>query len=82
MSKELTPEEREAISNRVQEKKAEYEARKRKYAGKAIKLSAEILSGIAYEEEAYVKLVNGTVGEVIIRPLAEGEMMAVLAHGT
>ena len=85
MSKNIKKEEkeekeREAISNRVADKKAEYDARKKAYAGKAIKLSAEILQGINYEEEAYVKLVNGTVGAITIRPLGEGEMMKVLSQ--
>ena len=68
------------IEARVAEKKAEWEARKQKYKGNAIKISNEILKGIDFSEEAYVKLVNGTFGEVTIRPLAEGEMMEVLSQ--
>jgi len=79
MSK-ITPEKKKEIEDRVAAKKAEWADRKKKYKGKAIKLSEEILQGIAYEELAYVKLFDGTIGEVTIRPLAEGEMMSVLAQ--
>jgi len=79
MSKEITKEKQEEISNRVAEKKAEYDARKKANQGKAIKLSAEILQGIDFSEEAYVKLVDGRIGAVQIRPLGEGEMMSVLS---
>jgi len=67
------------IEARVAEKKKQWEDRKKKFKGKAIKISNELLQGIQYSEEAYVKLFDGTIGEVDIRPLAEGEMMAILA---
>jgi len=67
------------IEKRVAEKKAEWEARKTKLKGKAFKISNEILNGIDLSEIAYVNLINNTVGEVTIRPLAEGQMMQIIA---
>jgi len=75
-----TSEMKEQIEARVAEKKAEYLNRKEKFKGKAIKISEEILKGIEYTELAYVKLVNGQMGEIDIRPLAEGECMAIFAE--
>ena len=68
------------IEARVAEKKKEWDARKEKYKGKAFKISNELLKGIDFSEEAYVRLVNGDYGEVTIRPLAEGEMMEILSE--
>lgn len=70
---------KEEIAKRVEEQKRVWLERKTKHKGKAIQISNEILKGIDLTEEAYVKLVNGEYGEVTIRPLAEGEMMALLS---
>lgn len=43
----------------------------------AIKLTAKLLKGIKYEEEFPVKLVNGQIGLITIRPLAEEEMITI-----
>ena len=77
---DVKPEIKDEIESRVAEKKAEYLARKDKYKGKALKISEEILLGIQYTETAYVLLFNGQMGEVEIRPLAEGETMAIFAE--
>ena len=78
---EIKPEQirKAEIEARVAEKKTEWQTRKEKFKGKAVKISNEILKGIDLSENAYVKLIDGSVGEVVIRPLAEGEMMGIIA---
>jgi len=71
-------EKKASIEADVQRKRDEYIERKKKFEGKAINLSEQILKGIVYEEDYYVRLVNGDVGSITIRPLAEGEVVGLI----
>jgi len=71
-------EKKASIEADVQRKRDEYIERKKKFEGKAINLSEQILKGIVYEEDYYVRLVNGDVGLIVIRPLAEGEVVGLI----
>ena len=78
MSSEKTKEQlREEARLRVEEKKQEFIARKEKYKGKALRITAELLEGIDFEDTVFVKLKNGEVGELTIRPLGEGEIIKI-----
>ncbi len=65
---------------RVEEAKKTYLERKSKYKGKAFKITQELLEGIDMKDVVYVKLINGEIGELIIRPLAEGEVIHIFSE--
>ncbi len=70
----------EAARLRVEEAKKIYLERKSKYKGKALQITHELLEGIDMQDVAYVKLINGEMGELVIRPLAEGEVIQIISE--
>lgn len=70
----------EAAKARVDEAKKIYLERKNKYKGKALQITQHLLEGIDAHDTVYVKLVNGEIGELVIRPLAEGEVIQIFSE--
>jgi len=70
----------EAAKARVEEAKKIYLERRSKYKGKALQITHELLEGIDVHDTVYVKLINGEIGELLIRPLAEGEVIQIFSE--
>jgi hypothetical protein len=78
MSKKLTQKEKDiAMAKRVEEAKTKIIADREAMKKGAVKITAKLLKGVSYTEQFPVRLVNGTVGLITIRPLAEEEMITV-----
>jgi len=76
----LEAEKLEAVRLRVEEAKKIYLERKSKYKGKSLKITQDLLEGIDVTDIVYVKLINGEIGELVVRPLAEGEVIHIFSE--
>ena len=79
-AEKLEAEKLEATRLRVEEAKKIYLERKSKYKGKSLQITRELLEGIDTHDTVYVKLINGEIGELVIRPLAEGEVIEIFSE--
>ena len=70
---------REAARERIEAKRDEFKARREAYKGKAVQITAELLEGIDLRDTVFVKMINGDIGELTIRPLGEGEIINLFA---
>ena len=66
-----------AMAERVEAAKNKVIAEREAMKKGAIKITAKLLKGIIYEEDFPIKLVNGDVGLITLRPLAEEEMVQI-----
>jgi predicted Holliday junction resolvase-like endonuclease len=69
-----------ATAKRVEEAKQKIQAERELMRKEGTKISAKMLQGITYEEEYPVKLIGGNVGLLVIRPLAEGEIIQIFSE--
>ena len=76
----LEAEKLEAVRLRVEEAKKIYLERRSKYKGKSLKITQDLLEGIDVTDIVYVKLINGEIGELVVRPLAEGEVIHIFSE--
>lgn len=79
MSEENKNERIQAIEERVKYAEKKIRADREEMKKKAVTISLELLKGVEYKEEFPVKLVNGTIGLLTIRPLSEGEVIEIFS---
>mgnify|MGYP006909287365 CR=1 FL=1 len=80
MAENKSNEERiQAIENRVENARQKIVADRAEMRKKAVAVSLELLNGIEYKEDFPVKFINGTIGLLVIRPLAEGEIIEIFS---
>lgn len=80
LAKEKVEKERlEAMALRVDAAREKLRRDREAFKAKAPLLTAEILQGIDYSEEAVVKLKDGSYGKVVIRPISEEEGIGIFA---
>lgn len=69
-----------AMAQRVEEARLKIIAEREEKRAGAVKITAQLLKGIDYEEEVVVRLVNGQYGLLTIKPLAEGKIIELFAE--